>query len=115
MAFILVKQEPWYEVWTPSSNACNVSMDDHHHNNTGHDEHNISNYENTTLFFVSSFQYLVVAVIFSKGKPFRQPCYKNCMCSTYIVHIYVSCFFLENCILYCVLYVFLIIFEAGVM
>uniref|UniRef100_A0A9J8DHB5 ATPase 13A3 n=1 Tax=Cyprinus carpio carpio TaxID=630221 RepID=A0A9J8DHB5_CYPCA len=33
---------------------------------------------NTTLFFVSSFQYLIVAIVFSKGKPFRQPSYKNC-------------------------------------
>ncbi|KAM5165293.1 polyamine-transporting ATPase 13A3 [Mantella aurantiaca] len=77
MAFLLVKQEPWYEVWTTSSDACNVTLDDHPKNHTEHDEHNISNYENTTLFFISSFQYLIVAVVFSKGKPFRQPSYKN--------------------------------------
>lgn len=77
MAFVIVKQQTWYEVWSPSSNACNVSMEDHHSNSTEHDEHNIKNYENTTLFFVSSFQYLIVAVVFSKGKPFRQPSYKN--------------------------------------
>lgn len=77
LAFVIVKQQTWYEVWSPSSNACNVSMDGHHENSTEHDEHNIKNYENTTLFFVSSFQYLIVAVVFSKGKPFRLPSYKN--------------------------------------
>uniref|UniRef100_A0A3B1IGT9 ATPase 13A3 n=1 Tax=Astyanax mexicanus TaxID=7994 RepID=A0A3B1IGT9_ASTMX len=60
LAFLMVRHEPWYETWTPES-----------------DEHNIMNYENTTLFYVSSFQYLIVAIVFSKGKPFRQPSYKN--------------------------------------
>uniref|UniRef100_A0A7N6F7J6 P-type ATPase A domain-containing protein n=1 Tax=Anabas testudineus TaxID=64144 RepID=A0A7N6F7J6_ANATE len=41
--------------------ACNLSL----------------NINNTSLFYVSSFQYLIVAIVFSKGKPFRQPSYKN--------------------------------------
>uniref|UniRef100_A0A8C0EZ75 Polyamine-transporting ATPase 13A3 n=1 Tax=Bubo bubo TaxID=30461 RepID=A0A8C0EZ75_BUBBB len=80
--FFWVKQQSWYEPWTTESDACNVldatnTSSAHHGNETLHDEHYIKNYENTTLFFISSFQYLIVAIVFSKGKPFRQPCYKN--------------------------------------
>ncbi|KAG8445117.1 hypothetical protein GDO86_010040 [Hymenochirus boettgeri] len=77
LAFMWVKEQPWYEVWTPNSDLCNVSDKVHNSNHTETDEHNIKNYENTTLFYISSFQYLIVAVVFSKGKPFRQPSYKN--------------------------------------
>lgn len=77
LAFLWVKHQPWYHKWTPSSDACSLSNYSLHQNETNHDEHNIKNYENTTLFFISSFQYLIVAIVFSKGKPFRQPSYKN--------------------------------------
>uniref|UniRef100_A0AAY5ET80 Cation-transporting P-type ATPase N-terminal domain-containing protein n=1 Tax=Electrophorus electricus TaxID=8005 RepID=A0AAY5ET80_ELEEL len=75
LAFLMVRQQGWYEPWTPEE-----------------DEHNIQNYENTTLFYVSSFQYLIVAIVFSKGKPFRQPSYKNCERHLYVSeqHTYLS-------------------------
>ncbi|XP_062374478.1 polyamine-transporting ATPase 13A3-like isoform X1 [Sardina pilchardus] len=79
-AFVWVQHQSWYEKWTPLSDACNRSREGFSIDpNVTHpvDHKNIRNYENTTLFYISSFQYLVVAIIYSKGKPFRQPSYKN--------------------------------------
>ncbi|KAM9116106.1 polyamine-transporting ATPase 13A2 isoform 1-T1 [Pangshura tecta] len=38
---------------------------------------NLPNYENTVVFCISSFQYLILAVAMSKGYPFREPLYTN--------------------------------------
>ncbi|NXI86770.1 AT132 ATPase, partial [Rhipidura dahli] len=38
---------------------------------------NLPNYENTVLFCISGFQYLILAVAMSKGHPFREPLYTN--------------------------------------
>ncbi|KAM3604956.1 uncharacterized protein V6R79_018601 [Siganus canaliculatus] len=76
LTFFLVQQQSWYEKWTPQSDACNISSASSNSNETI-DPKNILNYENTSLFYISCFQYLAVAIVFSKGKPFRQPSYKN--------------------------------------
>ncbi|XP_054857789.1 polyamine-transporting ATPase 13A2 isoform X2 [Eublepharis macularius] len=38
---------------------------------------NLPNYENTVVFCISGFQYLILAVAMSKGYPFRKPLYSN--------------------------------------
>ncbi|XP_062868539.1 polyamine-transporting ATPase 13A3 isoform X2 [Trichomycterus rosablanca] len=97
LAFLMVHNQSWYEQWTPMSDACNISTHSSVMDNSTHvDDHNIKNYENTTLFYVSSFQYLIVAIVFSKGKPFRQPSYKNWpfMLSALVLYVFLLCIFL---------------------
>ncbi|XP_062987775.1 polyamine-transporting ATPase 13A3 [Elgaria multicarinata webbii] len=99
LGFLWVRQQPWYETWTPLSDACNISRPtfanaSQHKNKSDHDEHNIRNYENTTVFFISSFQYLIVAIAFSKGKPFRQPCYRNSLFVVSVAVLYAFTLFI---------------------
>ncbi|KDQ21478.1 hypothetical protein BOTBODRAFT_25926 [Botryobasidium botryosum FD-172 SS1] len=62
-AFFWVRAQPWYEPPGPSSFAS--------------EELETFNYENTVLFLVSSFQYILVAAVFSIGPPYRQPMWTN--------------------------------------
>ncbi|RKP15509.1 hypothetical protein BJ684DRAFT_6931, partial [Piptocephalis cylindrospora] len=54
LAFSLVRHASWYEV--PHINP---------------DEANILSHENTSLFLLSSYQYIIIAIIFSVGPPHR--------------------------------------------
>ncbi|KAF4083388.1 hypothetical protein AMELA_G00140630 [Ameiurus melas] len=88
--FLLVRNQDWYETWSPESDICNTSSHSNLLQNSSEiDDHNIQNYENTSLFYVSCFQYLIVAIVFSKGKPFRQPCYKNWPFMVSVVSLYI--------------------------
>nr|XP_048309919.1 polyamine-transporting ATPase 13A3 isoform X5 [Myodes glareolus] len=96
LGFFWVKQ---YKVCDPYSDVCNTTRSacwnsSHLYNGTELDSCKIQNYENTTVFFISSFQYLTVAVAFSKGKPFRQPCYKNYFFVISVIILYVFILFI---------------------
>uniref|UniRef100_A0A8C5KNQ8 Polyamine-transporting ATPase 13A3 n=1 Tax=Jaculus jaculus TaxID=51337 RepID=A0A8C5KNQ8_JACJA len=74
--------------------ACNTTRSLYENSDNETETHNIQNYENTTVFFISSFQYLIVAIAFSKGKPFRQPCYKNYFFVVSVIVLYVFILFI---------------------
>ncbi|OOF92274.1 hypothetical protein ASPCADRAFT_210710 [Aspergillus carbonarius ITEM 5010] len=59
------------------------------------DESNIENSENTVLFLVSSFQYILSSVVLSVGPPFRKPMSSNKpFLSMIVVDLMISCYML---------------------
>ncbi|KAF9572172.1 hypothetical protein EC968_010179 [Mortierella alpina] len=58
--FFLVRQQPWYQ--PPKYER---------------GQKNIEGFENSTLFFLSIFMYIFVAVVFSVGPPYRKPMSSN--------------------------------------
>ncbi|KAM3930935.1 putative cation-transporting ATPase 13A4 [Leptodactylus fuscus] len=78
-AFVLVQKQPWYS--TSNFSACgitaiNVSFE----NGSAVEFPEYSEYENfetTTLWSVTTISCIIVAFVFSKGKPFRKPIYTN--------------------------------------
>ncbi|XP_051894917.1 cation-transporting ATPase 13A2 isoform X2 [Pristis pectinata] len=54
----------------------------------------LPNYENTALFCVSGFQYLILATVLSKGQPFRKPLYSNVLFLIALIVLYAIMIFL---------------------
>ncbi|KAJ6499996.1 hypothetical protein C8R47DRAFT_273891 [Mycena vitilis] len=63
--YLWVRGQPWYTPPAPSD----PSSEDNHLEST--------NYENTTLFLLSCFQYVLVAAVFSIGPPYRKSMWTN--------------------------------------
>lgn len=59
LSIVLVKRQSWYEP------------------HVTHEEDNLASHDNYALFAASVFQYIALAVVFSKGRPYRQPLYTN--------------------------------------
>ncbi|KAF9390490.1 hypothetical protein BGX21_011470 [Mortierella sp. AD011] len=60
MLFVIIRRQPWYTPPVYDSEDTNIEC-----------------YENTVLFLLSCFQYLLVAIVFSVGPPFRKPMSSN--------------------------------------
>ncbi|NWS13736.1 AT134 ATPase, partial [Pachyramphus minor] len=86
--FVVVQEQPWYSK-TDIHRAC-LSMKNHTENSSyslglhgvrdgAHEQtdNGYKSYENTTVWLLSTINCLIVALVFSKGKPFRQPIYTN--------------------------------------
>ncbi|KAJ7924919.1 hypothetical protein B0H13DRAFT_2229850 [Mycena leptocephala] len=63
--YLWVRGQPWYTPPPPSD----PSSDDDHLEST--------NYENSTLFLLSCFQYVLIAAVFSIGPPYRKSMWTN--------------------------------------
>ncbi|NXC06460.1 AT134 ATPase, partial [Orthonyx spaldingii] len=86
--FVVVQEQPWYSK-TNIHSAC-LSVNNHERNSSSslglhgardvaHEQtdNGFKSYENTTVWLLSTINCLIVALVFSKGKPFRQPIYTN--------------------------------------
>ncbi|XP_067826649.1 cation-transporting ATPase 13A2 isoform X2 [Heptranchias perlo] len=62
--------------------------------NTSSSNSKLPNYENTALFCVSGFQYLILATVLSKGQPFRKPLYSNVLFLVALILLYALMIFL---------------------
>ncbi|KAM8702813.1 hypothetical protein ACLKA7_005162 [Drosophila subpalustris] len=52
------------------------------------DEDHLGCYENYTMFAISSFQYIILAFVFSKGAPYRKPIWSNWpLCLTMLINV----------------------------
>uniref|UniRef100_A0A8C2TTM3 Cation-transporting ATPase n=1 Tax=Coturnix japonica TaxID=93934 RepID=A0A8C2TTM3_COTJA len=69
--FLLVKKQPWYVA--PPVHRCAIEPAFLEHSA----QSMVLSYEGTTLWPLSSINCIIVAFVFSKGKPFRKPIYTN--------------------------------------
>ncbi|XP_030071542.1 probable cation-transporting ATPase 13A4 [Microcaecilia unicolor] len=77
--FVLVQQQPWYS--TENYSACSSGNGSLANSTNSANEatagDGYDSFETTTLFLLTTINCIIVAFVFSKGKPFRQPIYTN--------------------------------------
>ncbi|XP_074955040.1 putative cation-transporting ATPase 13A4 [Phalacrocorax aristotelis] len=105
--FVVVQQQPWYSktnihsaclsVNSHMENSSSISSLELHGMRDGAQEqmdNGYKSYENTTVWLLSTINCLIVALVFSKGKPFRQPIYRNYMFILVLLGQLAICLFL---------------------
>ncbi|KAM4694341.1 putative cation-transporting ATPase 13A4 [Discoglossus pictus] len=81
--FVIVQQQPWYS--TSNYSACAPAYENstlgtnssHGSNYEPIESSGYDSYETTTLWSLTTISCIIVAFVFSKGKPFRKPIYTN--------------------------------------
>ncbi|XP_009680413.2 probable cation-transporting ATPase 13A5 isoform X1 [Struthio camelus] len=97
--FLLVKQQPWYaEVASHrhcfTGNQTQNSTSPGGNSTTSSVNSSVLSYEGTTLWPLSSINCIIMAFVFSKGKPFRKPIYTNYVFSVLLALQLGICLFL---------------------
>ncbi|XP_036059101.1 probable cation-transporting ATPase 13A4 isoform X4 [Onychomys torridus] len=82
VGFVLVQKQPWYlmelhSVCTMRNENISAIITSPNVPEKNRSHSPFSSFENTTIWFLGTINCIIVALVFSKGKPFRQPTYTN--------------------------------------
>ncbi|NWI16423.1 AT135 ATPase, partial [Crypturellus soui] len=97
--FLLVKQQPWYVEMASQrhfslGNETQTFSSAEGNSTTSSTHMSVLSYEDTTLWPLSTINDIIVAFVFSKGKPFRKPIYTNYVFSVLLALQLGICLFL---------------------
>ncbi|XP_069812812.1 probable cation-transporting ATPase 13A4 [Dendropsophus ebraccatus] len=100
--FLIVQNQMWYSS-SDIYSACRPANGSYLNTTTRTDyilqpqnpdvKSNFQSYENSTVWYLGTLNCLIVAFVFSKGKPFRQPVYKNYLFVIVILVQFAVCLF----------------------
>ncbi|EGW10235.1 putative cation-transporting ATPase 13A4 [Cricetulus griseus] len=98
VGFILVQKQPWYLMELHRYHACTMRNESISAMNMSpsvpektRSNSTFASFENTTIWFLGTINCILVALVFSKGKPFRQPTYTNCLCEFCCLNLMMLC------------------------
>ena len=77
VGYLTVQQQSWYGVFNSPGSMAN-SVHRYLPPHLDREKSNIANSQNTTLFLVSCFQYILSGIVLSSGPPFRRSMTQNC-------------------------------------
>uniref|UniRef100_A0A674I518 Cation-transporting ATPase n=1 Tax=Terrapene triunguis TaxID=2587831 RepID=A0A674I518_9SAUR len=92
--FLLVKQQPWYSEMCPPANHSLTIPNRTGTANATAVSSSVLSYEDTTLWPLTTINCIILAFVFSKGKPFRKPVYTNYIFSVLLLIQLGICLFL---------------------